>query len=187
MNDRITLYINNVDRELIRLSKGTRREILAQIEGKITVELGKGRQTEEILSELGSPDIVAKSYLAEHICQSPPSIARFLAMLGFCAGTGFISLIVVPTLGSLIIAFGLSAIVVPLAGILKIMNIYGEYINIPTFGHEGTNWILLTTFGTGLILFLFAYLFIKLLGSYFRMIARGYRKLAPGSKSTTIE
>lgn len=186
MNDRITLYINNVDRELIRLPKANRREIVSAIESQITKDIANGRDVEDILNELGSPETLAKGYIAAYICQSPPSITRFFVMAGFFAGTGFISLIVVPTLGSLMIAFGLTAIISPLAGLFKILYPNNEYIHVYTFGHEGNTWVILVTFGIGLVSFLISYLCKKLLGRYFRLIMRGYRHLTPQSKNSTL-
>ena len=186
MNDRITLYINNLDRELVRLPKGNRREIISAIESQIAKEIANGRNSDEILNELGSPETLAKGYIAQYIYHSPPSLSRFFVMACFFAGTGFISLIVVPTLGSLMIAFGIAAIISPLAGLLKVMNFFSGHVDFYTFGHEGNSWVLLITFGVGLGCALISYLCKKLLGLYFHLIMRGYRHLSPQSKNSTL-
>ncbi|MGD8192200.1 DUF1700 domain-containing protein [Brevibacillus ginsengisoli] len=186
MNDRITLFINNLDRELIRLPKGNRRDIVSSIENHIHKEMATGRDVDEIIGELGSPQTLAKGYIAQYLYQSPPSLTRFFVMAGFFAGTGFISLIVVPTLGSLMIGFGVSTIICPLVGLFKIFYPNNTHISLYTFGHEGSEWVLLSTLGLGLVFGLLTYLCKKLLGLYFRLIMRGYRHLTPQAKSSTL-
>ncbi len=184
MNNLLNDYLEKVERYLKPLPVSERADIVKEMKSEILELLGDGKSTEEIMERLGSPEELAKAYLGDLISRSSSfSRNRVLALCAYYSLVSFSGLVVIPVLGICAPAFMLSAVIVMIGGILKLIDAL-PFLHIPYAEHivvmsvENPVLILATCFIVGAVMFLAGYGCWKLLIGYIKTVSRTRRRLS---------
>jgi uncharacterized membrane protein len=107
-------YLDELYRRLNRLPEPERREAVREIASHVAEATANGRPTAAILAQLGSPEALARVYVGDYFLQRHAAgfigkAARLLIVAAVALGSGFATLVVVPTLALTSIGFGVAA------------------------------------------------------------------------------
>ena len=95
-------YLDELYRRLNRLPEPERREAVREIASHVAEATANGRPTAAILAQLGSPEALARVYVGDYFLQRHAAgfigkAARLLIVAAVALGSGFATLVVVPT------------------------------------------------------------------------------------------
>ena len=107
-------YLDELYRRLNGLPEPERREAVREIASHVAEATPNGRPTAAILAQLGSPEALARVYVGDYFLQRHAAgfigkAARLLIVAAVALGSGFATLVVVPTLALTSIGFGVAA------------------------------------------------------------------------------
>jgi uncharacterized membrane protein len=182
--DIINLYIQQVRTYLEALPERRRERALGDIALQIHTSRAIGRSAEAAIEQLGTPESVAAQYIeryggAKAASRAGDAVRRGLAMGAWAAG-----LIVVPASGLVALVLALSALVVPMFGVLSVFS--ADWVVMAFAGWEVPQaWSLPVAAIVGLALGAGAWLVWAGLQAYMRWAALGYeRHVAGGARGT---
>ena len=181
MNNEIDKYLLKVDRYLKPMSKSEREDIILEIRSEIS-ELEKvGNSCEDIISRLGEPKKLAKAYIEDGLIDNDKVVSNVRSVIAYVLLVGFGGVFTLPCTMICGIAFFLSGILCPAAGIIKfvaylfgndIQNIQFEIGNYSASAFES----LPISFVMGLLLLGASYSMWKISIKIIKSIAKGVRK-----------
>lgn len=177
MNATSEKYLKTFRANLRDIPEDEKIDIINEIETHINAGIDKDEPIETILSKLGKPATLARSYTNEYLLNSGiarPSLIFSIFFYGFAGLTG---IVVVPTLAICAATFAFCGIVIPLVGVTNLLGItrfpymmVGGYIvpPVPAF-----------IIGTivGVLLLFVGILCWKCLQKYCRFISGTYHKM----------
>lgn len=117
-------YLADIDRYLRPLPPSERIDIIQEIKSNmVELEKNEGLTPQQIVDKLGSPKDMAKAYLGDLISKSEHfSWNRLLTLMAFYSAAGFSGMIVLPFLGILAPTLQFCGIIVPIAGMIKLIG-----------------------------------------------------------------
>lgn len=132
--DDSTRYLNAFESALRRYGVPDWRDIAAELRAHIAESEAGGRTFLQQSAGLGAPDALARAYAAELLMHPPhdvriAAVARFLKLAGLVAGGGFISLIVIVTLGGLALSMALAGVVCIGGGAIEAAGIHPSWLS----------------------------------------------------------
>ncbi|WP_414470143.1 HAAS signaling domain-containing protein [Methanobacterium sp. ACI-7] len=139
-------YIEKLSKDLKKLPKEDREDILSDYEEHFLIGMENGRTEEEISEALGKPEIVSKQIKAEYMvkkAENRPSTGSVIEAVLAVAGLGLVNLIfiAIPALGlaAVILSLVVTGLSVILVGILTMLSpilhsIFPQYIDLPIGG-----------------------------------------------------
>lgn len=178
MDTRLNEYLEQIEKNLKPLPVSERVDIVQEIKSEMEELYGAGQTSDQILQRLGNPRELARAYLGDKITRDTRlSWGRVLAICTYYSLTGLTGLVVIPTLGICAPTFLLCGIVVPLLGVIKLVNDllrlhipYAEYITVA--GVENPVLAFLFCLAAGAALCGLGYGCWKLLMGYIRSVSK---------------
>lgn len=122
MDQKLSAYLDQVDRHLRPLPAGERADILLEIRSEILELEASGAVPEEILSRLGDAKGLAAAYLGDAISKKPSfSLSRLGAVAAFWGLAGLGGMIALPITSVLAVGLLVSGALAPAAGLAKFL------------------------------------------------------------------
>lgn len=178
-------YLEKLNRYLEKLPDEERMDAVMEIESHIAEGIAKGQPEAVILSRLGDPRKLAKAYRSEHLMGhlKVKSFRDVLAQIGFYCTTGLLSVMVIPVLATIAYGFGLCAILMLIAGILRTFG--ATWINMgfgPGMEVPAEYSIVVSVVAGGIIggIAFFSWIGLK---KYLVFLSTQYRQSLPGNRS----
>jgi uncharacterized membrane protein len=180
----IQRYLAALRQELHALPEPERADAVREIASHLAESQVAGRPAPEVLSGLGEPRALARSYLADYYLQGELAhgkltLWQFLTRLGFTLGAGLVSVFVVPLLSVTAVGFGLVAIASPFLGIIRTFGARWIVIGSSNGWQVPYAWSLPVLVGLGALCGLIAWAAAWLLRHYVSGVLAGYRHLLP--------
>ncbi|MDO5400752.1 MAG: DUF1700 domain-containing protein [Eubacteriales bacterium] len=114
-------YLNKIDKHLRPMAASERSDIVREIRSQMLDMEHSGASPAQIVGRLGDPRELARAYLGQSISQARGFSWRGLgAVLAFYSLAGIGGMLVLPVTGICGIAFLISGILCPIAGIVKL-------------------------------------------------------------------
>jgi uncharacterized membrane protein len=180
-------YLDDLRRELRRLAPDERDDAVREIGSHIADAEAAGQPTVAVLGRLGPAKTLARAYIADAYLQSPGAMARSRQMMGIAAfvmGSGMVSLFVVPVLALLVGTLGLSALSIPVVGILQILGFVADENGIMYWGEPVAKvWVLPLTLAVSLLCGGLAWGAYRALRAYAFGVLAGYRRVLSAFQS----
>ena len=177
-------YLEKVEKYLKPMVVSERVDIVKEIKSEMLELQGNQVSSEQIIERLGNPKELAKAYLGENISKSRGfGWRRLSAVIAFYSLAGMGGIMILPVTGLCGIAFMLSGIVCPAAGIIKFAaHLIGYEIPVITFtiGNFTANAVVFLPISivTGAVLFIAGKLLWKLTLFMIHIMSRGKRIIA---------
>lgn len=132
-------YLRSLEDNLGYLTIEERQEITNEVKSHIYEATTNGAELKEVLSALGSPKKLAKSYVGEAILKNNKfNLKNQITLFRFYLVTGFSGMIVVPFVSILSITLYMSSILVFIGGVAKFIgNLLGYQVPINMFDFQG--------------------------------------------------
>lgn len=108
-------YIHKLEKNLKKLPKIQREDIIAEIKQNINDGISAGEKEDVIIARLGTPKVLAKAYVREYYVENN----KILKAIPFFVFTGISSFIMVNLFGCFMLAFGFGAAMIAFAGIAR--------------------------------------------------------------------
>ena len=179
MNAQFEKYLSDLEAALSRLQPDQRRDALNEIEAHFTDASAAGAPPDEVIARLGPPRLLAAALVAETLDKREESgaVKAFRVLVGsiFITGASFTSLMVVPLLAAAAFLFGLSAVLSPIAGVVRTFGATWIQIDLGPGRSLPDEWSIPFTLGLAIVCAAIALGAYKLLRIYLRLAARGYR------------
>lgn len=176
------LYLDALRWQLSPLPQDEREDVVKEIESHILDSQEAGEPFAVVLAQLGEPQALAKAYLADYYLRTETNgsgldFGQLFRAAGLVLGSGLLSILVVPTLAGIAFAFGITALLSPLLGVLRTFGadwivIGGGSWQVPA------EWSIPTTLVLSAIMGLIAWGAFVLLRHYMRWVLASYRKVA---------
>jgi uncharacterized membrane protein len=188
MKAKMKSFLKDLSIHLKKMPEEERMDITKEIESHMLDKIKNGMSEEEVLTQLGDPKTLAKSYLGDYLMKQESNRPRsFIQRFAFLMSVNLVSSIVALFLGAIGFAFGLSTIVLFLSAIISaifngldytgistnLSNSYSEIYHLPTLSE------LPAAFLVAIFLGFITFMSVKLLQTYFHMVTQKYRKLLP--------
>ena len=176
-NPLVERYLAKLDAGLRDLPASERAEVVSEIRNHIAEATAAGKPIDATLSALGPAEDLARGYAVELLLNRPAATdgssrtRRFLALAGLVAIGSIPTLIVVTVLGAIGIAFGVSGVIVFVAGVVATFGWLPEYVTM-----DVAPWVAVLI---GPILAIAGGASIALLVWYVRFTARLVRRVVP--------
>lgn len=120
MDKNLNSYLEKVEKYLRPMAVSERIDIVKEIQSEMLELQGNGVSPAQILERLGSPKELAKAYLGDSISKSRGfSWRRVSAVIAFYSLAGLGGMFVLPVTGICALAFLVSGLLCPVAGIVK--------------------------------------------------------------------
>ena len=113
-------YLEKVEKYLKPMAVSERIDIVKEIKSEMQELQGNGVSAEQIIERLGNPKELAKAYLGETIAKSGFSWHKLSAVIAFYSLAGIGGLFILPITSICGIAFMISGVLCPIAGIIKL-------------------------------------------------------------------
>lgn len=118
-------YLGKIEAYLKPMDASERIDIVKEIKSEILELQHSGTPTEDILNRLGNPRELAKAYLGESISKTTSfSWHKVTQVIAFYSLVGIGGLFVLPVTSILAIGLLLSAVIVPAAGVVKLIGYF---------------------------------------------------------------
>ncbi|WP_086348389.1 DUF1700 domain-containing protein [Candidatus Enterococcus clewellii] len=138
MNEKVTHYLQLLNKQLHRLETQERADILEEVESHIFEAVSNGASVDHVLETLGDPAKLAASYTSEAILKNGSfNLSSLAQLVKFYFVTGFSGMFIIPIVGILSIAFYFCSFVVIAAGVIKTIGLFFGYslpISVMNFG-----------------------------------------------------
>ncbi|MGL4695275.1 DUF1700 domain-containing protein [Enterococcus larvae] len=138
MNEKVTHYLQQLNKHLNRLDTQERVDILEEVESHIFEAVSNGASVDHVLQTLGNPKKLADSYTNEALLKNGSfNLSSMAQLMKFYFITGFSGMFIIPVVGILSIAFYFSSFVVIAAGVIKTVGLFFGYslpITVMNFG-----------------------------------------------------
>ncbi len=174
-------YLVKMEKYLKALPAEERIDIVNELKSEMVELSGKGVSAEEILDRLGNPKVLARAYLADEIGKMKKfSWKKFAMIFSFYSYASIGGMFILPITSCLAVAFILSGIVCPVAGVIKfIAHFCGKempYLTL-TIGNYSASAIafLPISIGLGVIMFLLGWAFWKLTVLFIKSVGKHKR------------
>jgi uncharacterized membrane protein len=177
-------YLDELSRRLNRLPEPERREAVREIASHVAEATANGRPTAAILAQLGSPEALARAYAGDYFLQRRAAgfigkAARLLMVAAVALGSGFATLVVVPTLALTSIGFGVAAVLSPVLGVLRSLGASWIVIGMSDGWQVPLEWSVPVTVAIAVVCGTVAWGAAWLLRIYLRTLLRGVRRVLP--------
>lgn len=174
-------YLVKMEKYLKALPAEERIDIVNELKSEMMELSDKGVSAEEILDRLGNPKVLARAYLADEIGKMKKfSWKKFAMIFSFYSYASIGGMFILPITSCLAVAFILSGIVCPVAGVIKfIAHFCGKempYLTL-TIGNYSASAIafLPISIGLGVIMFLLGWAFWKLTVLFIKSVGKHKR------------
>ncbi|MCM1046920.1 MAG: DUF1700 domain-containing protein [Clostridiales bacterium] len=177
-------YLENIEKYLKPLPVSERVDIVKEIKSEILELQNSGKTAEEIIERLGDAKELAKAYLGDLIANSNSfSRNRILALCAYYSLASISGLIVIPTLAICAPVFILCAIITPILGTVKLVEVlfnmgipYADHITV--IGVENPYAVFILCIIIGVILYLIGLGCWKLLIYYIKGVGKAKQHLS---------
>ena len=179
-------------RQALTLPASERDDAVREIESHIALAQAEGQSAASVTARLGDARTLAKAYLAEQP-RTAPAFGQELRRAGLFVGTGFASLIVIPSLLLTAFSFVAAAVMGIFFGFARTLDPSGFHLfgqNLP-WGDWGVgNWQVPPLLSVPYSLVLAVLLSAAALGTwwvlrlYLKTLSRGYHRLRGSSSAT---
>jgi hypothetical protein len=179
MHEMATRYLEDLRRELRRLPQDDRDDAVREIGSHIAEGEAAGRPVAAVLAQLGTAKELARAYIADAYLQESarPRGLAMMRMAAFVAGSGVLSLLVVPLLVTLAITFGITAIVSPAVGVGQVLGFIPDNEGVVYWGEPvPTAWDLPLTLAVCAFCAAIAWGSWRLLHAYSLRVLAGYQR-----------
>jgi uncharacterized membrane protein len=181
MHDMANRYLEDLRRELRRFHADEREDAVREIGSHITEAEAAGRPLTEVLAQLGPPKTLARAFIADAYLQESsvgPRGLRLMKMAAFVAGSGLLSLCIVPVLATVAVTFGLTAIVTPVVGVLQIAGVIPDSSGVVYWGEPvAREWVLPLTLAVSFVCGGLSWFAWRALRRYAMSVSAGYRRV----------
>lgn len=181
MHEMANRYLEDLRHELQRLPADDRDDAVREIGSHIADAEAAGRPLAAVLSQLGTAKALARAYIADAYLQASNVRPRGVALTRvavFVAGSGFLSIIVVPLLAVVALTFGLTAIATPVVGVLQTLGFIADSNGVMYWGAPVAKvWVLPLTLAVSLVCAGIGWGAWRLLRSYALRILAGYQRV----------
>ena len=184
MEKALNEYLEKIEKYLKPLVASERVDIVKEIKSEMLELQGKGVSPTQIIERLGNPKELAKAYLGEAIASSNGfNWHRLSTVIAFYSLAGIGGMFVLPFTSICGIAFMLSGVFSPIAGIIKFAaHLLGYEIDEIgfTIGAYSANAIVFLPISIlmGVALFMIGWLLWKLTIIISKVMSKGKKKLA---------
>ena len=172
----IRAYMARLEPALRRLGVADAHDIARDVRSHIDEAVGYGKSVDAVIDALGPPETLARAYAAELLIDGTRTrgggVGRFLQLAGLIGAGGILTFVVVVTLGSLGLSFGLSGVL-----LLAIGTIEAAGIHLPHVEMAGLPPLLVAALGP--VFLALAWAAFAGLGRYTRFIAGVWRATLP--------
>lgn len=176
-------YLEKVEKYLKPMVVSERIDIVKEIKSEMLELQSNGVPVEQIIERLGNPKELAKAYLGESISKDKGfSWRRISAVIAFYSLAGMGGMFVLPITSICGIAFMISSVLCPIAGIIKFVAHLMGY-EIPEIGFAIGNFTantyvtLVLSIIMGIVMFVVGKLLWKLTLIIIKSMSKGKKKL----------
>lgn len=176
-------YLETVEKYLKPMAVSERIDIIKEIKSEMSELQANNVSSEQIIERLGDPKELAKAYLGESISKdSGFRWERLRTIIAFYSLAGMAGMFVLPVTSICAVAFMISGVLCPAAGIIRfVFHLLGYEIEQISFTigtyTAGTIELLPISIVTGVILFVIGKLFWKLTLIIIKAMSSGKRRL----------
>jgi uncharacterized membrane protein len=180
MSEMSNRYLDQLRRELRRLPAEDREDAVREIGSHIADAEVAGQPQAAVLAKLGTPKDLARAYIADAYLQEGASRRglAFMGVVAFVAGSGMVSVIVVPLLTVTAITFGLTAVASPVIGVLQLVGVISDANGVVYWGEPVAKvWVLPLTLVTAILCAAIAWGSWRALRWYSLRVLSGYQRV----------
>lgn len=177
-------YLEKIEKYLKPMIVSERVDIVKEIKSEMFELQNNGISTEQIIDRLGNPKELAKAYLGEAITKSSGfNWHRLSKVFAFYSLAGIGGMFVLPITSICGIAFMVSGVLCPVAGIIKLVAHLMGYeieeigINIGSFSANAIAFLPMSIL-IGAVIFMIGWLFWKLTIVMIKSMSHGKKRLA---------
>jgi hypothetical protein len=139
-----------------------------------------GQASAAVLAKLGTPKDLARAYIADAYLQE--GVARrgvaFMGVAAFVAGSGLVSLVVVPFLAVLAVTFGFTAVGSPFIGLAQLLGVIPDNQGVVYWGEPvSKTWVLPLTLAVSAVSAAIAWGSWRALRWYTVRVLSGYQRV----------